>query len=54
VKNIANKTLTNETINEITNESLKDKPNPYIIDDFLKFNPKELIKILKKMNFSTD
>jgi len=52
VKNIANKTLNNDDINQINNQSLKEPPSPYVIEDFIKLNPKEFVKILKSMNLS--
>lgn len=54
VKNIANRILNNDAINEINNEALKANPNPYVLEDFIKLNPKEFVKILKAMNFSTN
>lgn len=54
VKNIANRTLNSEAINEINSEALKDNPKPYDIEDFMRLNPKEFVKILKAMNFSAN
>ena len=54
VKNIANRTLNNDAINEINNEALKENPDPYDMEEFMKLNPKEFVKILKAMNFSSN